>query len=163
MTTEICPCGSGKTYSECCEPLIKKTAQAANPEALMRSRYTAYAKGEILWLKDSLEEKHRKEFDEKGARQWAQSEWLGLSIVSSKIDEANDKGSVEFIAKYKMNGVAREHREVSEFVRKNGQWLLTEGQMVKPETVHKEQTPGRNDPCPCGSGKKYKKCCGAGK
>jgi hypothetical protein len=28
------------------------------------------------------------------------------------------------------------------------------------KTVHKEKTPGRNDPCPCGSGLKYKKCCG---
>jgi hypothetical protein len=30
-------------------------------------------------------------------------------------------------------------------------------------TVVKEKEPGRNDPCPCGSGKKYKKCCGANK
>ena len=30
----------------------------------------------------------------------------------------------------------------------------------KPETVHKQKTPGRNDPCPCGSGRKYKNCCG---
>ena len=33
----------------------------------------------------------------------------------------------------------------------------------RSRTVVKEKTPGRNDPCPCGSGKKYKKCCGAGK
>jgi uncharacterized protein len=32
----------------------------------------------------------------------------------------------------------------------------------KPETRRVEPTPGRNDPCPCGSGKKYKKCHGAG-
>ena len=31
-----------------------------------------------------------------------------------------------------------------------------------PEPIRHSQTPGRNDPCPCGSGKKYKKCCGAG-
>ena len=31
----------------------------------------------------------------------------------------------------------------------------------KVETLRKEATPGRNDPCSCGSGKKYKKCCGA--
>lgn len=30
----------------------------------------------------------------------------------------------------------------------------------RSKTVHVEKTPGRNDPCPCGSGKKYKKCCG---
>ncbi|MDE5618015.1 MAG: SEC-C domain-containing protein [Clostridia bacterium] len=31
---------------------------------------------------------------------------------------------------------------------------------AKAETVRKEKQPGRNDPCPCGSGKKYKNCCG---
>lgn len=33
----------------------------------------------------------------------------------------------------------------------------------RSKIVHKEKEPGRNDPCPCGSGKKYKKCCGANK
>ena len=161
MTEEICPCGSGKAYGLCCEPIIKKTALAESPEALMRSRYSAYAKGEILWLRDSLEEKQRKGFDEKGARQWSNAEWLGLRIIESKIDEAKNAGWVEFAAKFKQGGVAREHHEVSEFVRKNNEWVLTEGQMVKPETVRNtEQAIGRNDPCPCGSGKKYKKCCG---
>ncbi len=160
MSEETCPCGSGKNYSECCEPIIKKTAPAANPEALMRSRYSAYAKGEIFWLRDSLEESQRKDFDEKGARQWSGgAQWLGLTIVESKIDEEKNTGLVEFIAKYKQSGVAREHHEISEFVRKNGKWHLTEGHMVRPEPVRKEQTAGRNDPCPCGSGKKYKKCC----
>jgi len=162
MTDEICPCDSRKLYSECCEPIIKKNIQAESPEALMRSRYSAYAKGEILWLRDSLEKKQRKDFDEKAARQWSEhSQWISLSIIQSKTDEENNKGWVEFSAKYKQNGVVREHHEISEFVRENGEWLLTEGRMVKPEPVRKEQTTGRNDPCPCGSGKKYKKCCGA--
>jgi len=30
----------------------------------------------------------------------------------------------------------------------------------KVEPLHADRQPGRNDPCPCGSGKKYKKCCG---
>ncbi len=161
MSDKLCPCGTGKNYSECCEPIIKQTEKASGPEALMRSRYTAYALGEILWLRDSLEESQRKDFDEKGARSWSkQSEWLGLKIVQEKIDEEKNKGLVEFTAKYKQNGVAREHHEVSEFVRKNGEWFLTEGTMIKPEPVRSEKTVGRNDPCPCGSGKKYKKCCG---
>ncbi|MCL2101720.1 MAG: YchJ family protein [Fibromonadales bacterium] len=161
MTDEICPCGSEKNYSLCCEPIIKKTAFAENPEALMRSRYSAYVKGEVLWLRDSLEESQRKDFDEKGARQWSNAaQWLGLTIVNSKVDEENNSGHVEFIAKFKQSGVAREHHEVTEFVRKNGKWHLTEGRMVKPETIRKEQTVCRNDPCLCGSGKKFKKCCG---
>jgi SEC-C motif-containing protein len=125
----------------------------------MRSRYSAYAKKEIPWLRDSLEKSQRKDFDEKGARQWSEgSEWLGLTIVQSK--EEDGKGWVEFIAKYKQGGIAREHHEISEFVRKDGEWHLTEGRIVKPDPVRREQTAGRNDPCPCGSGKKYKKCCG---
>ena len=47
MAKDLCPCGSGKEYGECCEPIIKGTALAQSPEALMRSRYTAYAKHEI--------------------------------------------------------------------------------------------------------------------
>lgn len=52
------------------------------------------------------------------------------------------------------------------------QWenILSEEKMIeiikdykRSKTVHKEKEPGRNDPCPCGSGKKYKKCCGANK
>jgi SEC-C motif-containing protein len=161
MSGEECPCGSGKSYSECCEPIIKQAIKAPSPEALMRSRYSAYAKKEVLWLRDSLEKSQRKDFDEKGARQWSeQSEWLGLTIVQSKIEEENVKGWVEFIAKYKQGVIAREHHEISEFVRKNDEWQLTEGRVVKPEPVRREQTIGRNDPCPCGSGKKYKKCCG---
>jgi SEC-C motif-containing protein len=159
--SDLCPCGSGKIYGECCEPIIKQTVQADNPESLMRSRYSAYVKGEILWLKDSLEESHRKDFDEKGARQWStQAEWFGLEIIQTKMDEANNKGWVEFSAKYKQNGATRAHREIAEFVRKNEKWFLTESRIVKPAPVSKEQTVGRNDPCPCGSGKKYKKCCG---
>lgn len=159
MIEEMCPCGLGKSYGECCEPIIKKTAFADSPEALMRSRYSAYVKHEILWLRDSLEESQRKDFDEKGARQWSHAQWLGLTIVNSKIDEEKNEGQVEFVAKFKQGGVAREHREIADFVRKNGKWHLTEGRMVKPETIRKEQTVGRNDLCPCGSGRKFKKCC----
>jgi len=52
------------------------------------------------------------------------------------------------------------------------QWdsILTEEQKQeiikthkKSKTVIKDKEPGRNDPCPCGSGKKYKKCCGVNK
>ena len=34
------------------------------------------------------------------------------------------------------------------------------GETVSQQTVTKGKKIGRNDPCPCGSGKKYKKCCG---
>ena len=71
MSKDLCPCGSGKEYGECCEPIIKGTALAASPEALMRSRYTAYAKHEIKWLKDSLEATQRSDFDEPSVTAWS--------------------------------------------------------------------------------------------
>ncbi len=158
----LCPCGSGKPYSECCEPIIKGQTLAPTPEALMRSRYTAYAKHEVKWLRESLEPSQQTDYDEKSVEEWSKrSEWLGIQILQTKTEEEKNIGWVEFICKYKQGSVAREHHELSEFHKVNGAWLFYDGHAVKPSTIHKT-TPdvGRNDPCPCGSGLKYKKCCG---
>ncbi|MDR1760290.1 MAG: YchJ family protein [Fibrobacter sp.] len=163
MSEKNCPCLSGKLYSECCEPIIKKQILAPTPEALMRSRYTAYAMQEISWLKDSLEKSQRKDFDEKSVEDWSKnSEWMGIEIKQTKTEEEKNIGWVEFIARFKQGNVTRNHHELAEFHRINGEWFFYDGRAVKQETVKKE-TPdtGRNDPCPCGSGKKFKKCCGA--
>lgn len=53
-------------------------------------------------------------------------------------------------------------RAMKKWVKEHEKELKQE-QQGKVETVVKEKEPGRNDPCPCGSGKKYKKCCGANK
>jgi SEC-C motif-containing protein len=159
---QLCPCGSGKTYAECCLPILNRTQLAESPEALMRSRYAAYAVHDISWLRDSLEEASRKDFDERGAAPWSNgAEWMGLEIKSAKTDESAGKGFVEFVAKFKQQGVTREHHEMAEFRRVKDEWFFHDGRPILPATVHKT-TPsvGRNDPCPCGSGKKYKKCCG---
>jgi SEC-C motif-containing protein len=157
-----CPCNSGKPYAECCEPIIKGAALAPTPEALMRSRYAAYALHEISWLRDSLEEASRKDFDEHGASQWSHdAEWMGLEIKNTRTDEAAGTGFVEFVARFKQNGVTRSHHEMAEFRRVKDAWFFHDGRPILPETVHKTgPSVGRNDPCPCGSGKKYKKCCG---
>ena len=165
MAQDLCPCGSGKEYSECCEPIIKGTALAQSPEALMRSRYTAYVKQEIGWLKESLEATQRSDFDEPSVEAWSRdSEWLGIEIKQTKTEEEKNIGWVEFIARFKQGNITRNHHELGEFHKVGGAWFFYDGRAVKQETVHKEGPDvGRNDPCPCGSGKKYKKCCGAGK
>ena len=160
----LCPCGSGKTYTECCEPIIKGLTLAPTPEALMRSRYTAYAKHEVKWLKDSLEPSQQADYDEKSVEEWSnRSEWLGIKILQTKTEEEKNIGWVEFVCKFKQGNIAREHHELSEFHRVKGAWLFYDGRAVKPQTIHEGAEVGRNDPCPCGSGKKYKKCCGANK
>jgi len=88
---------------------------------------------------------------------------LKLEIVDTTGGGADDdEGTVEFIATYRQKGVTHNHHEVGEFRRHKGCWYYTDGKMVTPGTQRNEgPRTGRNDPCPCGSGKKYKKCCGA--
>lgn len=163
-----CDCGSGKEYSECCEPLIKGERFAKNPEELMRSRYTAHVKKEIAYLRNTLAPEQRSSFIEKDVLEWAKSEWLGLEILEAKGHK------VEFQAKYKSKGKVFEHHEVSTFRKIGEKWYFVDGDSHVHEEGkghhhhHEPQAPivreepkvGRNDPCPCGSGKKYKKCCG---
>lgn len=158
-----CPCTSGKDYQACCGPVISGHQAASTAEDLMRSRYTAFARGETDYLEQSLHPDYRADHDPKATKQWANSsEWINLEIVSTQQGEQNDdEGIVEFIATFRQKGITSKHHEVGRFSRKNGTWYYTEGKMVTPGTLRNE-TPkiGRNDPCPCGSGKKYKKCCG---
>jgi SEC-C motif-containing protein len=68
---------------------------------------------------------------------------------------------VEFIAKYAIDGNDFKHHERATFRRIDGDWFYMDGDMVKPKPVVRDKPKvGRNEPCPCGSGKKYKKCHG---
>jgi len=157
----ICPCGSGAAFAECCEPILQKIQPAASPEQLMRARYSAYATVNIEFLHDSLLPEARGDFDREGTKGWAAgSEWRGLEIVSAETGDS--EGTVEFIATFTQQGNEVRHHEISRFRKANGTWYLVDGKTVAPKPFRREEPKvGRNDPCPCGSGKKYKKCCGA--
>jgi SEC-C motif-containing protein len=159
----LCPCGSGQQYADCCEPYIKGDRLPETAEQLMRSRYSAYATASIDYLHTTLHPEHQADHDVNAARKWAaESDWLGLEIISTT-DGGNDDetGIVEFKAFYRDKGRNRQLHEISRFEKVDGSWRYVEGEMPKPETVRNTAKVGRNDPCPCGSGKKYKKCCGA--
>ena len=163
MDSEKCPCCSGKLYSECCEPIIKGSARAETPEALMRSRYSAYAKAEIDHLLKSTAPSQRESIDRNEMRQWAErSKWLGLEILDAPPPAKDDTtGFVEFIARYTDRETPLEHHERAEFRKIKGEWYFYDGKLVR-QKPYARTTPKieRNAPCPCGSGKKYKKCCG---
>ena len=74
---------------------------------------------------------------------------------------AEHGGKVEFRATYRRDGERMVHHEIAEFRKAGDIWYFTDGKLVGPGQYTRE-TPkvGRNEPCPCGSGKKYKKCCG---
>ena len=158
-----CPCGSGLAYAECCEPIITGTRPAATAESLMRSRYSAYEKGIIAYLGESLHPEHRADWDEAATRRWAnKADWMGLQILATERGgEGDDEGEVEFIASYREDAVMKRHHEISRFSRHDGRWYYIDGRTPTAETRrHEAPKVGRNDPCPCGSGKKFKKCCG---
>jgi SEC-C motif-containing protein len=158
-----CPCNSGLPYASCCEPLIKGVTAAASPEALMRARYSAFAHQEMPYLLETLHPGQRSDYDEEGAAKWArESDWTGLEILDVKGDPATESsGSVEFRASYRRNDEKLEHHELAEFRKTKGIWYFFDGKMVSAGQYRREAPKvGRNDPCPCGSGKKFKKCCG---
>ena len=161
--TTPCPCTSGLAYAECCKPYISGTRQPPTPEALMRSRYSAYVLQIMPYLASTLHPSQRHDYDEAGAERWArESEWEQLEILGVDDDAADpDRGNVEFRAHYRRRGEKLVHHERAEFRRSGDRWYFYDGRMVGIGQVRRD-TPkvGRNDPCPCGSGRKYKKCCG---
>lgn len=160
----LCHCGSQKTFADCCSPCLEGSCIPATAVELLRSRYCAFVEGKLDYIRDTLHPEQRTDFDEKGARDWSiNSEWIGLEIHSKEKGTAGDDvGFVDFVARFRQKGIPQEHREHAEFRKEDGRWYFWDASFVKPETVRREEPKvGRNDPCPCGSGKKHKKCCGA--
>ncbi|WP_252507484.1 YchJ family metal-binding protein, partial [Escherichia coli] len=82
---------------------------------------------------------------------FAHTEWLGLTVFEHCWQDADNIGFVSFVARFTEGGKTGAIIERSRFLKENGQWYYIDG--TRPQF-------GRNDPCPCGSGKKFKKCCG---
>jgi len=124
-----CPCGLGAEYETCCEKFHTGVEFPQTAEALMRSRYSAFVKHEIAYLKETTWPVYQKKFDEAGYSTRAKdSIWLGLTIVSTEDGREEDtKGAVTFIAKSMMGGEMQEQHEKSLFKKKQGRWYY-----VKP-------------------------------
>ena len=128
----------------------------------MRARYSAFVTHAIDFIVSSTHSGTRKEIDLDFVREWSEtSTWRGLEIFETKIVNEN-KAYISFEAQFTQKGEDHSHREKSLFEREDGQWRFVTGDELKNPTVRYEiPKPGRNDPCPCGSGKKYKKCHGS--
>lgn len=160
-----CACGSEINFEQCCKPFLAGESYPETAEKLMRSRYTAYTLSDIDYLEKTLAPESRHDFDHKATEQWSKgSDWKGLKILSLQNGTAADRdGAVEFVATFEQQGKTLEHHEVSSFRKdERGHWLFVDGTIPGRQTIIRDQPKlGRNDPCTCGSGKKYKKCCGA--
>lgn len=167
---ENCPCGTGFLFNDCCELLIRDVCYADTAEDLMRSRYTAFAKGEWGYLEKTRNPCEREEgINRNKSLQHKDILWTKLEILDVRKGGAFDEeGDVSFVAYYAENGEEKILRESSKFIKENGRWYYSERRSkVAPSTsvdshpfVRYRSKVGRNSLCPCGSNKKFKKCCG---
>jgi SEC-C motif-containing protein len=129
----------------------------------MRSRYTAYATGAIDYLEASHAPGEVDSFKRHAAELWAeQAQWLGLEILATSGGGEEDReGVVEFVASYIWDGEEEEHHERALFLKIDDEWYFVAGKLIEDDDDGSAPKIGRSLPCPCGSGKKYKKCCAA--
>ena len=153
-----CFCGSGNTFEQCCKPIIDGTQPAPTAQALMQSRYSAYVIVASQYLIDSTHISQRAKYSKADIEAWAKEcHWQKLEIIDCKKGLSDDSvGEVEFKAYYQdSKNILQIHHEKSVFKKENGNWFYVNGTIIPSKTII-----NRNDSCACGSGKKFKKCCG---
>ncbi len=129
----------------------------------MRSRFTAFVRGDFDHIANTYAKDMRDRFKPSAAESMANSvRWISLAISDTNGGgEDDDTGMVEFSARFKEGGKLKLHHERSNFRREEGRWVYVDG-ITNPEgRPRRLEKVGRNEACPCGSGRKYKKCCGA--
>ena len=152
-----CLCGSGLAYTACCEKYLNGSEQAETAQVLMRSRYSAYVAVQKDYLLRTWHESSRP--SQLVLEQSDNLQWLGLTIIETERGEAEDKrGIVEFVASYTTSNGEQSLHERSYFVKEQGLWFYLSGEIKKVAHSSAGKT-SRNAPCPCGSGKKFKRCC----
>ncbi|CAH0539415.1 YchJ family metal-binding protein [Vibrio marisflavi] len=159
----LCPCGSSLPYSSCCEPIHNDHSKASTPEQLMRSRYSAHVLGLVEFVVQTYHPDCNAKAQTQQIAESVNSNWIRLNVVSSEEGIQEDEGFVTFQAFLSDNGQELCLQERSRFIREDGLWYYIDGtfpeELDKPAPILAKK-PGRNDPCLCGSGKKFKKCCG---
>jgi SEC-C motif-containing protein len=128
----------------------------------MRSRYTAYAVHAVDYIINTCVSDGKTNIDRRETSAWSeQSTWLGLKVLSVEKGGPDDtEGTVEFEASYERKGLKDLHHERAHFKKQDGRWMYEDGTVAPVTVVRSAPKVGRNDPCPCGSGKKYKHCHG---
>ena len=143
----MCICGLNKNFEDCCGAIISHKREAESPEELMRSRYSAYVNADARYLLLSTTKENQYADDVELIEDFCtQVDWLKLDVLNA----IND--TVEFKAYYKDATGIKVLHEKSNFIKEDGVWKYADGELYNSKME-------RNENCPCGSGKKYKKCC----
>ncbi|MDE2255871.1 MAG: hypothetical protein KGL42_16610 [Betaproteobacteria bacterium] len=125
---DCCPCGSGKSLADCCEAYLVGAIPAPTAEALMRSRYLAYALGREPYLLATWHASTRPAT--LALETEPQPRWIGLSIKRCETQD-EDHAVVEFVARYKIGGRAYRLHEISRFVHEQGRWFYISGNIKR--------------------------------
>lgn len=122
-TSTTCPCGSGAHFNTCCKPYLTGEKFAPNALTLMRSRYSAFVTENEEYLYDTWVASMRPKgeiIDKK-----LKTQWVSLKIISHETNE--ERATVEFIARYKINGRMHQLHELSRFIKENDRWYYFDG------------------------------------
>ena len=151
--TILCPCQSGKSYTDCCQPFHLHQMIPDSAEKLMRSRYTAYTQVNIPYIVETTVPAQQPLLDQQAMQLWEdETDWAGLKIISHQPFVSKIHSWVEFKAFFNIENGIDAYHERSLFVLISGRWYF-----VDPTVP----LPSQKQPCVCGSGKKFKHCCGA--
>ncbi len=130
-----------------------------SPKALLEARYKAFTKSDVDFILNSCHPDVRKKHKREDIEAWSRNaRWQGLDVED--VQEEGDSGFVTFTCRYEQDGQDVVHKEIAEFRKHEEKWYYYNSSFPSSTMRREEAKIGRNDPCPCGSGKKYKKCCG---
>ena len=146
-----CPCQSNKSYEDCCGRFHTHAQFPETAEQLMRSRYTAYVLKNVPYIVDTTVPSQQALLNVQAIQAWAENtQWLGLQILKTET-LSKFQSAVEFHAVFQGEEGEQTHHERSIFVKIDGRWYFVDPTVPLPTM---------KQPCVCGSGKKFKHCCG---
>ncbi len=161
--TNTCYCGNAQPYSECCQPFHEQQQYPQTAEQLMRSRYSACSLKKVDYLTLTTWPQQQNQLDQEEVAKWLdRTQWHQLNITHTETGQPGDtRGRVCFEAHYSEppSDEIKIHDEDSKFIQEKNRWYFIHPGLEPQPPQHTEKAAGRNDPCPCGSGKKFKKCC----
>ena len=175
ISLPICPCqinpvsdtiGAPLLYQDCCQPyhdgLLNNEADGIKAETakrLMRTRYSAFVLVKPNYVIKTTIPAQQNLLDIKAIENWAkETDWAGLEIVTHTPKLGKRHAQVEFKAYFKTNENLQAHHELSAFVKVTDKLNNDVRWYFLDPTV--AMTVSQKQPCICGSGEKFKRCCG---
>lgn len=157
-----CHCGSRQDFKACCALLHNAAKVAESAEQLMRARFSAYVTSDIDFLIETYHSSCNAHLEKAHIIEAANTHWVRLDIIDApSTSEDTSYAFVEFKAWFmedgNLNCLHERSRFTKELYQSQLQWRYLDGHY--PAATNTTTKVGRNDPCPCNSGKKYKKCC----